>query len=306
MKQERIKQIVGIGYVNLATLVWATNMVLGRLLKDSMGPITMSAARFFIASIIFAVMLRQQPLKERRMDKDYRLLAAMALTGIVLFSPVLYLGLRYTTAVNSTIINGLAPLLTGLFATWLIKEPMSRRQISGALVALFGVLFLISGGSWSFWKTAQFNMGDFIVLIAVAIWGLYSVISGKVMHYRSSISATAFSTFLGLPVLCLLAVWELQTIPVNLDVTLIVSIIYLGIVPAAVGFYAWNAGVARLGPSGAMVFYNTLPLYGALLGFIFLGEPIGISHIIGGLLIVIGGIWGARNPAKKEVIDCGD
>ena len=149
-------------------------------------------------------------------------------------------------------------------------------------------------------------MGDFIVLIAVAIWGLYSVISGKVMHYRSSISATAFSTFLGLPVLCLLAVWELQTIPVNLDVTLIVSIIYLGIVPAAVGFYAWNAGVARLGPSGAMVFYNTLPLYGALLGFIFLGEPIGISHIIGGLLIVIGGIWGARNPAKKEVIDCGD
>jgi len=294
MNKEKVKKIVGIGYVNLATFVWATNMVLGRLLKDSIGPITISAARFFIASMIFAALLRQQPSEERRIGEDGWLLVAMAITGIVFFSPVLYLGLHYTTAVNSTIINGLAPLLTGLFATWFIKEPMSSGQISGAIVALIGVLFLISGGSLSFWETAQFNIGDIMILVSVAIWGLYSVISSQVMRYRSSISATAFSTFIGFPILCLFAAWELQNIPVHLDFKLILIITYLGIVPAAVGFYAWNAGVARLGPSGAMVFYNTLPLYGALLGFLFLDEPIGMPHIVGGLLIVSGGIWAAR------------
>lgn len=294
MNQEKVKQIVGIGFVNLATLVWASNMVLGRLLKDAVGPITVSAARFFIAAVIFAIVLRRQPPEERRLGKDGFLLTAMALTGVVLFSPVLYWGLHYTTAVNSTIINGLAPLLTGLFAAWFIKEPMTGRQVGGAVAALTGVLFLISGGSLSFWKTAEFNKGDFLILIAVAIWGLYSVISTKVMRSRSSISATAFSTFIGLPILCLFAVWELQSIPVRLDAYVIMIIIYLGIVPAAAGFYAWNAGVARLGPGGAMVFYNTLPLYGALLGYLFLGEPIGLPHVIGGLLIAGGGIWAAR------------
>lgn len=300
MKQARLNQIIGIGCVNLATLFWASNIALGRVLKDAIGPVTLSSARFLIASLLFAAILRQQPPAERKLGRDWRLLAAMALTGIVLFSPLLYWGLHYTTAVNSTIINGLAPLLTGLFAAWLIKEPMSKRQIGGAILALIGVLVLISGGSLAFWQTAQFNRGDLIILLAVAVWGLYSVISSRVMQYRSSLAATAFSIFIGLPVLCLLAIVEWQTIPVMIDVSLILIIVYLGIVPAAVGFYAWNAGVARLGASGAMVFYNTLPLYGALLGALFLDEAIGTPHILGGLFIVSGGIWAARKPPAVD------
>lgn len=299
MRQEQMNQLIGIAYVNLATLVWSSNMVLGRLLKDSIGPVTISAARFMIAAVIFYCLLRQQPPAERVIGKDRWLLAAMAATGVILFSPMVYLGLRYTTAVNGTIMNGLAPLLTGIFAVWLIKEPMSGRQISGAILALAGVLVLISGGATAFLQAARFNIGDLIVLGAVAIWGLYSVISSRVMRSRSSISATALSTFMGLPVLCLLAIWEMQHIPVQFDTRVVLILLYLGIMPAAAGFYAWNAGVARLGPGGAMVFYNTLPLYGAMQGFLFLGEPLGFPHVVGGLLIVAGGIWAARRPAPK-------
>jgi drug/metabolite transporter (DMT)-like permease len=298
MNQEKVNRLIGIGYVNLATFVWATNMLLGRMIKDSVGPITIAAARFCVASVLFIIILQRLPPPERRLGKDRWLLVAMALTGVVLFTPAVYLGLHYTTVINSTLINGLGPLVTGLFAAWFIKEPMTGRQIAGAITALAGVLFLISGGSLAFWQAAQFNAGDFIILVSVAIWGLYSVAGSRVMRHRSSVSATAFSTFLGLPVLCLLAGWELYSTPVHFDLRLVSIIIYLGIVPAAGGFYAWNAGVARLGPSGAMVFYNTLPLYGALLGFMFLGESIELPHIVGGLLIVGGGLWAARKPAS--------
>jgi drug/metabolite transporter (DMT)-like permease len=43
-----------------------------------------------------------------------------------------------------------------------------------------------------------------------------------------------------------------------------------------------------------MLFYNTLPLYGALLGYLRLGESLGLNHFIGGVLIVGGGLWAAR------------
>ena len=43
---------------------------------------------------------------------------------------------------------------------------------------------------------------------------------------------------------------------------------------------------------------SDLPLYGALLGITLLGEPLGLPHIIGGMLIIGGSIWAAKRPAS--------
>jgi drug/metabolite transporter (DMT)-like permease len=176
----------------------------------------------------------------------------------------------------------------------LIREPMSGRQAVGGAVGLFGVGVLISGSSLYFWRAMRGSVGDLIVLGAVALWGLYSVLARQAMHRRSAVAATAFSAFLGLPFLLVAAAWELRTLPVDLTLELALAVLYIGLAPGIVGFLAWNEGVRRLGPSGAMVFYNTLPLYGALLAYLFLGEPVGLSHLLGGALIVGGGLWAAR------------
>jgi drug/metabolite transporter (DMT)-like permease len=114
------------------------------------------------------------------------------------------------------------------------------------------------------------------------------------MRQRSALSATAFSAFLGLPLLLLAAIWELRTLPLNQSLELLAAVLYIGVVPTVIGFLSWNEGVRRLGSSGAMVFYNTLPLYGALLGVLLLGESIGWSHLLGGGLIIGGGLYAAR------------
>jgi drug/metabolite transporter (DMT)-like permease len=223
------------------------------------------------------------------------LLLGMSLSGVAIFAPTLYLGLRHTTAVNATLIHGLSPLITGVLAALLIGESMSRRQVVGAILGLAGVLGLISGGSLSFWREMRSSVGDLIVVGSAALWGLYSVLGRRVMRHRSTLSATAFSAFLGLPLLLVAAAWEVKTFPVNLSPKLILAALYIGIVPTVIGHLSWNAGVRRLGASGAMLFYNTLPLYGALLGYLLLGESVGLSHLIGGTLIIGGGWWAARD-----------
>jgi drug/metabolite transporter (DMT)-like permease len=291
--RRRLEWMVGIGLVNLATLTWATNMVLGRWLRDQIGPLTLAAARFLTASVLFAALLQRRPPEERRLGRDRWLLLGMALSGVAVFAPTLYLGLRSTTAVNATLVNGLGPLITGLLAALLFREPMSGRQITGAVVGLAGVISLISGGSFAFWQAARGNVGDLIVLGAVALWGLYSVLGRQVMRHRSALSTTALSAFLGLPLLLLAAIWEIQTFPVAARPETVLAVLYIGIAPTVIGFLSWNAGIRRLGSSGAMVFYNTLPLYGALLGYLFLGESVGPVHLLGGALIIGGGLWAA-------------
>jgi drug/metabolite transporter (DMT)-like permease len=306
--RRRLEQLTGIGLVNLATFTWATNMVLGRWLRDDIGPLTLAAARFLIASVLFAALLQRRPPEERHLGQSRWLLLGMALSGVAIFAPTLYLGLRFTTAVNATLMNGLGPLITGFLAALLIREPMSGRQVTGAIVGLIGVVGLISGGSFILplggsatgWEAVRSGWGDLIVLAAVALWGLYSVLGRQVMRGRSALSATAFSAFLGLPLLLLAATWEVQAFPVALRPALILAVVYIGVTPTVIGFLAWNAGVRRLGASGAMMFYNTLPLYGALLGSLFLGESIGPAHLLGGVLIIGGGIFAALGRSQER------
>jgi drug/metabolite transporter (DMT)-like permease len=285
----------GIALVNLATLTWASNMTVGRWLRDDIGPITLAAARFLVASSILTALMQRRPREERRLGGDRWLLVGMALSGVVVFTPTLYLGLQHTTAVNATLINGMGPLITGLLAAGLIGERMSRRQVGGAVLGLAGVIALISGGRLRFWTSIESSIGDLIVLGAVALWALYSVLGRRVMHRRSALSASGFSALLGFPVLLIGALWEISTTDFTFSPGLILPLLYIGIAPGVIGLFSWNTGVRTLGASGAMVFYNTLPLYGALLGHLILGEPIGVSHLLGGALIVGGGVLAARN-----------
>jgi len=282
---------LGIVLVNLATLAWATNAVLGRWLRDDIGPLTLTTLRFTVATVFFSFMLRGQPSAERRYGEDKWWILAMGLAGVVVFSPLLYLGLRYSTAVNSSLIQGFSPLITALIAGLIIKEPVTSRQKVGAVLGLLGVMGLISGGSLTFLFRLQFNPGDLIFLAAAVAWALYSVIGRRVMRNRTPVAATTLSNYFGLPLLAVATIFELQHIPVTLRLETIAAIAHICVVPTIIGYWSWNRSVRILGAGGAMVFYNTLPLYGVILGAGLLGEPLGVVHLAFGALILGGGIW---------------
>ncbi|HPB66306.1 MAG TPA: DMT family transporter [Spirochaetales bacterium] len=295
------RRLKGILLVNVATCAWATNIMIGRLVRDQIGPLTLTATRYVVASIVFAFVLRARPIQERRLGKDWLLLGAMSLTGVVLFAPTLYFGLSYTQAINGTLINGIGPLLTAAFAAWLLREPFSGRQLFGSVLALGGVVVLLFGSASGPSKALSLNRGDLLIVVAVTFWALYSVATRRVVRDRSPISATALSMFIGLPVLLVFAVLEHGLQPVAWTPRLIGLVVYVGLVPAALGFLCWNAGVKLLGAGGAMVFYNTLPLYGVLFGFLLLGETLGLAHLAGGALILGGGLVAAISKRASHL-----
>ena len=278
-------------FVNLATMCWATNAVLGRWLRDDIGPLTLTTLRFTVATAFFGILLRGRPSQERRYGKDKWWIMAMGLAGVVGFSPLLYLGLRYSTAGNCSLIQGFSPLITALIAGLIIQEPVTRRQLAGAILGLVGVAGLLSNGSLTFLLRLQFNPGYVILLASGVVWAFYAVFGRRVMRNRSPVAATALSNFISLPLIAAAAAFELQHIAVKLRVETIAAIVHICVVPTIIGYWSWNRGVTTLGAGGAMVFYNTQPLYGAILGAVLLGEPLGIIHYFFGGLIITGGLW---------------
>jgi drug/metabolite transporter (DMT)-like permease len=72
---------------------------------------------------------------------------------------------------------------------------------------------------------------------------------------------------------------------------------------AFVAVIFWNEGVRRTGPTGAMAFYNMLPVFGALLGALFLGERLTGLQLAGAALVVLGGLVSAlwKSSASTKI-----
>jgi drug/metabolite transporter (DMT)-like permease len=274
-------------------------MTLGRALRGQIGPFALTAARVGIAALLLLLLFRRLPESDRRAGRDGWLLLGMALTGIVGFPILLYYALRFTTATNAALINGTGPLVTAALAAVLLRERLRPGQIAGAAMSLGGVALVIGGNG----KAAGINRGDAIMLVAVALWGLYSILARVVMRRRSNLSATAFATWLALPLLLLLAAFEWRTSAPALTPSGALGVLYIGVFAAFFAVILWNEGVRQTGPSGAMAFYNMLPVFGALLGALFLGERLSALQGAGAALVVLGGLVSALwNPSASPKI----
>ena len=274
-------------FVNLSCLMWASNIVLGRVLRGEIGPLTLTASRYVVASLLYVAVLGRSVGKEPLVRRDWVLLAAMGLTGIFGFSALLYRGLQFTTATNGVLINGSGPLMTAVLAAILLKERLSRRHVLGALISFLGVALIVGGGSFRALLQWHVNTGDLYILMAMVLWGVYVVISPTVTRSRSALSATALSTWMAIPFLLGATALEWYHRPPTWSAHLALAILYIGIFPSLGAFLAWNEGVRRVGPNRAMVFYNMLPVFGAILGVVLLGESLGWQHFFGGGLIIM-------------------
>ena len=192
--------------VILSTLFLPVNMVLGRALRDQVGPFTLAAGRVAIASLVYLPLMLRMPPSERRAGREWPWLLGMALLGIVGCPVTLYLALLYTTASSTSRITGSGPLITVFMAAWLLRTRLTRGELAGAVLSLLGVLFVIGGkessavgGATPEWGDRI--IGDLIMIGNVIMWGLYSVMSRVVTRNRAAIWATAYSTWFALPFL---------------------------------------------------------------------------------------------------------
>jgi drug/metabolite transporter (DMT)-like permease len=74
-------------------------------------------------------------------------------------------------------------------------------------------------------------------------------------------------------------------------------VLYVGLFPSFVSQVLFMRAVELIGPGRAGLFVNLVPIFGALLAVLILGEVFAAYHAMG-LALVLGGIWLAeRKPA---------
>ena len=283
----------------LAPFFWATNTILGKAVTDLIPPIGFAFWRWLAAFLIvtpfaWRYLKRDWPLVRRNLP----LLALLGATGTAGFNALLYLGLQWTEAINALLINATSPAII-FAATFLLFGDRPRwLEIAGGILSLGGIVLIAARGDLAALATLTLNPGDLAVVVAMILYAIYSALLRKrpAIHPMSFLAVTFF-----FGATALLPFWGAELAMGRAMPTsgvALAAVFYTAIFPSIVAYFCFNQGVAKLGANRAGLSLQLIPLFGAGLAIVFLGEAFSAYHAIGTGLI-LGGLLLAHARRRK-------
>lgn len=269
-------------------LAWAATFHFGKYAVALMPPLAASLWRFVLAAaVLLPLMLWQEPLDWTALRRNAWPLLVMGAVGIFGFNIGMFYGLRQTSAVNAALIGALNPAMIVVLAAILHREPVGARRLGGLLLALAGVLVVVTQGSWQALRTLQFAHGDLLLLAGGACWAVYSVVPRLYIRGLGALQMAGASIVVGLLTMlafALLAVPEALIVPPPAAWP---ALAFMGVFGAGLAYLWWNQGIVRVGPQRAAAYLNLIPVATAVMG-LALGQPVSAAHVVGALLVIAG------------------
>jgi drug/metabolite transporter (DMT)-like permease len=297
----------------LTSLLFAGSFVAGKYTIHEMGPVLITLLRYAIASLFLHILVWQRRDIGLRIDqatlRDKIGLFLLGTFGVVGYHFFFFSSLRYTAVANSAIINAFNPVVTGFLAAVILKETLALKNYLGGLVAILGVLILLTDSHLAALLQLQFNPGDLLMLCAVLCWACYSILlrhlgkrySGLAMSYYGALFGVAQLLLLVLPELWHSGLFELFG---GLSWKSVVGVFYMGIGASGIGYLLFTLSTQRIGPTkSTSIVYGCVPLWVALLAWLFFAEPITPWMIVSMGLILLGlrmVLQTARPPSPRS------
>ncbi len=278
-------------------LFWAGNATLGRYAAGYFPPVALGTLRWAIAALIllpfaWPYLRADWPV----IRKNVWMLTALSLLSISAYNTLSYYGLQYTEVVNSVILQSVGTPLVLVFTFLIYGDKISFRQAAGILIAFAGIMLIVSRGELSALLEYRFNAGDFILLLAIAAYSLYSAL----LKRRPPLHPLSFVTLtMGWGAILLLPFYAAEiatgyTVPLEPRALLILA--YVVIFPSLLAHFFFFRGVELIGPNRAAPTMYTIPVLASLMAIFFLGERLYPFHIAGFALVLAGVVLATRQP----------
>jgi drug/metabolite transporter (DMT)-like permease len=285
----------------LTMLMWGGNAVASRLAVGELSPMVLTCFRWLFACAVLAPVARAGIIRDwPKLRPQLVRLTLLGTFGFTLFNALFYMAAHYTTAINITILQGSMPALVLLGMLAIYRMPITKRQAAGLVTTLIGVATLASGGSLETLLGLRLNHGDLMILAACVLY------SGYTIAMRSKPDVSPLSLF------CVIALAAfISSMPLVAAEVMTGQVVwphsllgwgllaYVAVFPSALAQVYFIRAIEIIGPGRAGLFINLVPVFGALLAVLILGESFGLHHALA-LLLVIGGILLAESARRQE------
>lgn len=282
--------------MTLCTLFWAGAFIAGKIGVEEFPPFSLAFFRFLVSTaIIFPIMIKYEKKDWRLKKSDFLNIIPLGMIGMFGYHALFFTALKYTTAINSSMIGATNPMITSILASLLIGEKLEIKRLGAILLAFFGVILTITNGNIEVVRSVSFNIGDIIMLIAVICWAVYSVISKKVMPKYSPLIITSYSFLVCLAALIPFVLMERpMTYLPYVTWRGWASVVYMAVFASVIGYLVQQVSIKAIGPSKTMSFINLVPVFSIILSALILRERVTIIKLVSGAIIICGVVLNSK------------
>ncbi len=270
----------------LAPATWGSTYYVTTQFLPAGYPVTMALLRALPAGLLLLFIVRQLP------PRAWwgRVLALGALNFAVFWCLLFVTAYRLPGGVAATL-GSLQALLVILLARGALGTPIRAVSVLAALAGVAGVAALVLG------PEARL---DPLGLLA-GIGGAASMAAGTVLSRKwhppvPPLTFTAWQLTAGGLLLTPVAIVVEPALP-PLSLPNLAGLVWLGLIGAAVTYWLWFRGVARIEPSAVSMLGMMSPVTAVLLGWLLLGEVLTPVQVAG-MAVVLGSVWAGQRAAR--------
>ena len=294
-----MRQPTLIDYIFLVVLaiIWASAFFNIKIATYSYGPVTIAFLRILLGAIPVVGLCFFKKIKIEAFSKDWYWFAAIGIINLVIPFFLIAYGVQKVQSNLAAILMASTPLSATVLAHFFTNnEKINFIKVLGVMIGFSGIVFLFS-------DNILINENNIISALLILGGSTFYVIGGlltlKVSNKKNenvTASILIWATIFLLPITAYTEQpWNLNP---RLDST--ISLIYLGIFSTGL---AWLMRFRILKNNGlvfqAQVAY-LIPIFGIILGYIFLNEII-TSKVIVAVAAVVLGIYFVRRSIKNNV-----
>jgi len=219
----------------------------------------------------------------------------LGLLGTTLSLGLLFLGYKYTTAIDGVLISSMSPLMVIVGGGLFLKEEITRQEKIGSLIAFLGMLVTIIQPLLEGKALALQNIeGNVLILLSAIAWASYCLLLRKfeAKDKNDPLVITSFSFIAGFITIIPFYLIEASFLG-RIDLSLAVGpalpgILYMSIFSSVIAFLTYNLGYSLIEASEATLFDYLRPVFAAPLAILWLKESLTLPFLTGAFLIALG------------------
>lgn len=261
--------------------IWGASFLFTRIAAPEFGPFALVEVRLGSAALFLSALVFFQAGWPHIRRHWKSLLLVGAINSAIPFTLFAYATLSLTAG-DASVLNATAPLFGAALGWLLFCEVLGSGRILGLLLGFLGVVILV----WNKLSATDNYLAILAGLSAAILYGLASHVTTRRLRGVPSLVVSTgtllFSTFLLLPTAIL--GWPAE----NPSLKSWAAAISLGVLCSAIAFLLFFRLLQSVGPTRAMTVAYLIPAFGIFWGWLVLAEPVSLTTLCGGAVIVAG------------------
>lgn len=266
-------------------VAWGLMFIVQRLALEESPPLWVAAGRLAVAAV---VLLPWAPRLRSLSRRGVGMVVVLGLLNQVAFIGLQVAGLRTVAAGPAAAIVYLQPVLVTVASGPVLGERLTARHVAAALLGFAGVAVV------GLHQSVEASVTGVLFLLAAAIsWSAGALVTSA--SDEPILALVVGQHFVGAPLLVAAAAVA-EPFPA-LSAKLVSCVVFAGVFGSAVGWMLWSVLLRGGQVSVVSTWLFAVPVLAAVLGVVFLSEPLSLALIVGIALVAVAVRLAATAPS---------